>query len=134
LRVWLSIAAVVGLASCAHEGCVEQSSKHSGAQLFQASCAACHGSDAHGNGPVAEYIAVPVPDLTLIQASNAGKFPAERIYRIIDGQFEQSPHGARHMPIWGYEFFAAQGDDQTAHKQAADKIDRLVEYLRTQQR
>jgi hypothetical protein len=33
------------------------------------------------------------------------------------------------MPVWGYEFFTGDGDDQTAHKQAGDMVDRLVEYL-----
>ena len=38
------------------------------------------------------------------------------------------------MPVWGYEFFGQQADDERAHAQAAEKVDALVNYLRKRQR
>jgi hypothetical protein len=77
---------------------------------------------------------VPVPDLTHIAARRDGRFPEEDVFRIIDGQSPLSAHGARHMPVWGYEFFGNDPDDEIAHRQATQKVDRLVAYLRSIQR
>ena len=132
-RLMILMATALGLGACASKKCSETARAYTGAQLFQTSCSGCHGADAHGNGPVAEFISVRVPDLTRISATHGGAFPAEQVYRIIDGQSDMSAHGARHMPIWGYEFFGAEGDDQSAHREASDKVDTLVKYLRTLQ-
>lgn len=105
-----------------------------GRHQFRLSCAGCHGADARGNGPIAPILSVPVPDLTLIAARNGGVFPADDIYRIVDGQADLSAHGPRHMPVWGYEFFGDDADDEVAHRRATEKIDRVVDYLRSLQR
>jgi mono/diheme cytochrome c family protein len=101
--------------------------------LFRANCAACHGIDAHGDGPVSEIINVRVPDLTLISSRNGGTFPTGKIYQIVDGQSDTPGHGSRHMPIWGYEFFGGSGDDESEHRQASKQIDNVVAYLQTLQ-
>jgi mono/diheme cytochrome c family protein len=98
------------------------------------SCAGCHGVDADGLGPIAPVLKVKVPDLRGIAVRRNGQFPELEIFRIIDGQAEISGHGPRHMPIWGYEFFGDDADDEAAHKQATDKVDQLVAYLRSIQR
>jgi hypothetical protein len=38
------------------------------------------------------------------------------------------------MPVWGYEFFGDEPDDEAAHAEASVKIERLVSYLRSIQR
>lgn len=106
----------------------------SGAALYQTSCAGCHGADARGNGPVAPVIGVRPPDLTRIAARRDGVFPELEVFRIIDGQADLSAHGPRHMPVWGYEFFGNDPDDEVAHRQAEDKVASLVSYLRSLQR
>ena len=105
-----------------------------GDHLFKVSCAGCHGADARGNGPVAPFLTVPVPDLTRIAARRGGSFPTGEIYRIVDGQAELNAHGPRHMPVWGYEFFGAEADDEAAHRQASLKVESLVKYLGSIQR
>jgi len=105
-----------------------------GKRLYEVSCSGCHGLNARGNGPVAPFLKVPVPDLTLIAARRGGVFPDVGIYRIIDGQADLRSHGPRHMPAWGYEFFGDDADDEVAHRQATEKVDRLVSYLRSLQR
>lgn len=84
--------------------------------------------------PASPDIGAPVPDLTRIAARRGGTFPADEVYRIIDCQSDLLPSGPRHMPVWGYEFFDAEKDDQAAHQQAINKVQRLVNYLRSLQR
>ena len=125
---------LASLAACAGATTAVKSPVERGKQQFRVSCAGCHGADAHGNGPVAPILKVPVPDLTLIAARRGGAFPADEIFRIVDGQADLSAHGPRHMPVWGYEFFGEDPDDEVAHRAAADKIDQVVSYLRSVQR
>ncbi len=126
----------IGLASCATKQGTRNSEPlpDAGKRQFRLSCAACHGETAQGNGPVAPLLNVAVPDLTRIAARRQGVFPELEIFRIIDGQADLPGHGARHMPVWGYEFFGDDSDDESAHAQATAKVDRLVAYLRSIQR
>lgn len=103
-------------------------------KLYQSACAGCHGANAEGNGPVASVIGTRPPDLTRIAARRGGVFPELEVFRIIDGQADLSAHGPRHMPVWGYEFFGTDADDEVAHRQSENKIDSLVSYLRLLQR
>ena len=139
----LAVLAAAAFSGCAADGRETASAAASspdaralrlGQRQFRVSCAGCHGADARGNGPIAPILTVPVPDLTLIAARRGGKFPADDIYRIIDGQADLSAHGPRHMPVWGYEFFGDDPDDEAAHRQAAEKIDRVISYLLSLQR
>jgi hypothetical protein len=83
---------------------------------------------------VAPYLNAQVPDLTRIAERRGGAFPSEEVFRIIDGQSSIAAHGSRHMPVWGYEFFGPQDDDRLAHREATERVDRLVSYLGTLQR
>jgi len=132
----IALSALAGLA-LAIAGCASRQpcpdpflNPQTGAQLFRVYCAGCHGTTARGDGPVSDIINVKVPDLTRISSRNGGVFPDEKIYRIVDGQSEMPSHGRRQMPIWGYEFFGAEGDDESEHKQASERVDSVVKYLR----
>lgn len=108
-------------------------STYSGEDLYKRFCAGCHGPKGEGDGPVAAFFKVAVPDLTRI-TQRQGQFPAEQLHRIIDGRLVKAPHGSREMPIWGYEF-AAQNPDGTPDLATGDQlIARLVEYLRSIQK
>jgi mono/diheme cytochrome c family protein len=117
-------------------GCHDSSARQvrAGAELYRLNCASCHGTDARGNGPVASFIKVEVPDLTRIAARREGSFPSEEIFKIVDGQSAIAAHGPRHMPVWGYEFFDPEGDDEQAHGRSTERIEDLVAYLGTLQR
>lgn len=107
---------------------------YSGAELFERFCAACHGSGARGDGPVASSLNVLVPDLTTI-GSRYGEFPATVIRDVIDGRgIDMRAHGTRTMPVWGYEFWVEEGGDVVAQTSVRDAIGKLVEYLRSIQR
>jgi len=82
-----------------------------GAMEYRRHCAACHGVDGKGDGPVAEYMTQEPADLTQLAKRYGGRFPTETVYRIIDGRNGLRPHGTEEMPVWGerYEAEALRG-------------------------
>lgn len=108
-------------------------SGYSGAQLYERFCASCHGATGAGDGPVAPFFRLKLPDLRRIARRHGGEFPADKIRRIIDGRTNVLPHGAREMPVWGFEFIANEGDTPEAHQRAEQAIQSLVDYLRSLQ-
>jgi hypothetical protein len=101
----------------------------SGEELFMRYCAACHGTDARGTGPVARTLNKRVPDLTRLLSESASEFPAAAIRDAIDGRSMAISHGTRQMPVWGYEFWVEEGADVTAERNARELINRIVIYL-----
>ena len=75
-----------------------------GKSLFHEYCAVCHGADAKGGGPAAKALNAAPGDLTQVSRKNAGKFPEERILRILKGDEKVAAHGSQEMPIWGKVF------------------------------
>lgn len=93
-------------------GCAEEpedvalpSSPESRAELggawFHSYCASCHGVDATGDGPVADYLTTKPADLTRIAARRGGVFDNAEIAKFIDGRQRVSAHGSPEMPVWG---------------------------------
>lgn len=107
---------------------------YSGEEIFDRFCAACHGAQARGDGPVSRSLNVAVPDLTTI-AVRYGEFPASLIRDVIDGRgIDTLAHGTRTMPVWGYEFWVEEGGDVNAQRAVRDAINKLVEHLESVQR
>jgi mono/diheme cytochrome c family protein len=78
-----------------------------GKREYESNCAVCHGPAAKGDGPYMKFMAYKGTgrgDLTLIAKRNAGSFPFQRVYEIIDGTQELDAHGPRGMPIWGSDY------------------------------
>jgi mono/diheme cytochrome c family protein len=99
---WMIIAnAIVGFSACASAQDIDI-----GQTEYQVSCAACHGIDAKGNGPVSKELKTRTADLTVLAKNNKGVFPLNSVYRIIDGRNSIASHGTREMPVWGYRFVA----------------------------
>ena len=70
-------------------------------RLYLEYCASCHGQLGQGDGRVAKYLTPKPADLTRLSETNGGRFPAERVFEIIDGRREVEVHGSREMPVWG---------------------------------
>lgn len=70
------------------------------------SCAACHGAEGKGDGPLKGHLSTEVPDLTQLSARNGGVFPVAKVYATIDGTMMAGPHGTREMPVWGHRYGA----------------------------
>ena len=101
----------------------------SGEELFMRYCAACHGPEAKGDGPVAATLSKPVPNLTQLSERYGGEFPAALVREAVDGRSMAISHGTRQMPVWGYEFWVEEGADIVAERTAREMIDRIVGYL-----
>ncbi len=93
---------------------------------YQSSCAACHGMEAKGDGPVAKELKTRPADLTVLAKNNNGTFPYDMVYQVIDGRNSTiASHGTREMPIWGYRFGPPQAFRFKHHILA------VIDYLKT---
>jgi mono/diheme cytochrome c family protein len=77
----------------------------SGQQMYTAYCAVCHGPNGKGNGPAAEGLTVPPPDLTALARKNGGKYPSDHVRNAIEGDLRLSTTGLNGMPAWGDLFW-----------------------------
>ena len=132
-RPAMGLFATIALLGCVHDRFADSPAHYSGRQLYEVYCSGCHGLDGHGGGSVEPFIKAHPPDLTQIAVRNGGTFPQDRVFRTIDGQFDSPPPSARHMPIWGYDLFTGEGDDETAHQQVLDMEHRIVAYVQSMQ-
>ena len=97
-----------------------------GKNLFRSYCASCHGPEAKGDGPIAEYLRVAPPDLTQLAKSNEGEFPYDDVASKIDGREAVPVHGTD-MPVWGDAFLKA--DEEGGEEVVARKITALVHFI-----
>ena len=106
----------------------------SGEELYRRFCAACHGAEGRGDGPVAGSFKVEVPDLTLIARRSHGLYPRDRVARIIDGRYILGAHGSRTMPVWGEDLSRLELGNPEAERATRIVIDRLADYVEQLQR
>src|SRR5690625_5649914 len=100
-----------------------------GHAAFITSCASCHNEDGRGGGPVAEFLTIPVPDLTLLANEYDGHFPEELVFNTIDGRRNVPAHGSRELPVRGNIW--ADGD--AGEEDIRQRTGELVEYIRRRQ-
>jgi mono/diheme cytochrome c family protein len=103
-----------------------------GSQTFRAYCASCHGSMAEGNGVLADQLRFAPSDLTRIARRNAGKFPFDKVAKIIDGRSALKSHGGTDMPVWGDAF--RESRDSYSTDKVKERIEELVHYLASLQK
>jgi mono/diheme cytochrome c family protein len=97
-----------------------------GQQIYHQFCAACHGTDAKGNGPAASRLKTMPPDLTMLAKRNLGKFPSDYVSSILRFGTGPSAHGSSDMPTWGPIFQILDQHNERAVKQ---RIKNLCAYL-----
>lgn len=119
----LVVAATVSATPAAAQSAAAQT----GDYLFRTYCAACHGTSAKGDGPLAESMRRKPADLTEIARRNKGVFPADEVFRIIDGRQPVRGHGGPDMPVWGDVFARSEGGSNPAIVEA--RVKALVAYL-----
>jgi len=102
-----------------------------GGDLFRAYCASCHGKDAKGGGPAAPALKAKLPDLTRIRQRSGGRFPADRVEKIIAGdEIITAAHGSREMPVWGPVFGQIAWDRDLGKV----RLHNLTKYIESLQR
>ena len=96
-----------------------------GPRLYFNHCAACHGDDGEGTGPVAASMRVTVPNLRSLAQRSGGAFPTDAVRAYVDGRNIPAAHGDRLMPIWGDVFLGADqsADDRTIRRRIAAVVD-----------
>jgi mono/diheme cytochrome c family protein len=95
-----------------------------GKSLFQEYCAVCHGPGGKGGGPAAPALKTAPGDLTQIARKHGGKFPDERVMRVLQGEESIAAHGSQEMPIWG-RVFANMGNVNMGQT----RLHALVQYV-----
>ena len=126
------LSALVLLAACATTSNERSVGQLSGVELYGRLCSSCHGSGGQGDGPISSLIKIGVPDLTRIALRDGGEFPTEDVRRTIDGRWDRRAHGARDMPVWGWQFYDSANTNDAQERAIVDSmIDRLVQYLRS---
>jgi len=108
----------------------------SGEQTYKQYCAACHGADAKGHGPVASVLTTPPPDLTTLTKSHSGKFPYDYVSSVLEfgtassrnivGDYAYPAHSSSDMPTWGPIF---QYYDKQSERVVQQRITNLCNYL-----
>ena len=101
----------------------------SGVEMFKQYCASCHGVDAKGHGPAAEALKMEPADLTLLKQKNGGKFPSNKVGRVISGADEITAHGSREMPLWGPIFQSLDANNQPVTKLRIVNVTKYIESI-----
>ncbi len=127
-QVSLLVGAISVSAVTAAAQAPEQTATVSGKDVFDNYCAVCHGSSGKGDGPLGQELKTTPTDLRTIAKKNGGVFPAERVFKLIEGKDPSvrgmRSHGRSDMPVWGDVFTKVR--DFVPVK---DKIDALVRHI-----
>lgn len=94
--------------------------------IYARYCAACHGREGKGDGPVAPGLLRKPIDLTLLASKNSGKFPYDKVAKAIDGRETTRAHGTPDMPVWGEIFEKTTGTDAPNAGEAVRRITHFV--------
>ena len=107
-----------------------------GKDLYNASCAGCHGATGAGGGELASLLTIQTPDLTSLAARHDGKFPMLDVIHIIDGRTGVRAHGGP-MPTFGSLFTSSStthGGDYGSVIEVRGRILSLAMYLESIQK
>ena len=105
-----------------------------GQKLYLQYCSSCHGIDGRGNGAVAPYLKLKVPDLSLLKKNHKGIYPLSDVMAAIDGSRAVRAHGDRQMPVWGEQFRKEAEKEKYTELTSLLKAKIIAEYVATLQR
>ena len=105
-----------------------------GKAQFERYCSSCHGTDAKGDGPLANLLTEKPADLTQLAKENGGKFPGIKVMHQIDGRDTVRAHGTSDMPVWGESFKAAgTRSSPTGESAVRGTAQEIVRYIQSVQ-
>ena len=103
---------------------------NSGAYLYRAFCATCHGETGMGDGPVADIAGRRPADLTVLTRNSGGTYPLDRVMRVLENAEPIPGHEPPAMPNWQNVFKATErGDERVIRK----RLEALAEHVETLQ-
>jgi mono/diheme cytochrome c family protein len=109
---------------------IKPTSAASGKEMYTNYCAVCHGTEGKGNGPAADALKTPPPDLTVLTKNNGGRYPALKVSSAIRGDAQVAAHGSKEMPVWGKLFWKISEGHQSEVDQ---RVANLVHYIKSLQ-
>lgn len=112
------------------KGPIQPTSPASGAEMYKAYCAVCHGPDGKGTGPAAAELKTKPADLSTLAKRHDGKFPTDYVISVLRFGTTAAAHGTSDMPTWGPLFAVVSGQDKA---QVDMRISNLILYLKTLQ-
>jgi mono/diheme cytochrome c family protein len=98
---------------------------NSGAYLYRAYCASCHGPAGRGDGPVADLQRRPPTDLTTL-AQKRGTFSRSDVRAVLEGKRPLEAHSGPDMPAWREILLHTERGDERA---VSARIEALVAHL-----
>ncbi|WP_299679518.1 cytochrome c [uncultured Roseobacter sp.] len=124
-RAVMTSLVMLGLIACGRDA------PESGAALYAANCAVCHGADARGGGGGGvEGLSKTPPDLTRLAAGNGGVFPTERVLAALQGYGQDGQHWPR---MAGMRALQSEGRDRLriggTRVRTTEPIAELLRYL-----
>lgn len=102
----------------------------SGKQMYKNYCAACHGADGKGHGPVSPSLRTATPDLTTLAKRHGGVFPRDHVAGVLRFGPGFAAHGSSDMPVWGPIFLYLDHYDEAAVR---ERINNLCDYIESLQ-
>ena len=124
----LAIVALIGWAAAPQTPVRED--YNSGAFLYRAFCASCHGDSGRGDGPVADLGPRP-SDLTRLRGANGGVFPAARVRAALEDPRSVGGHLVPAMPNWRDVLRKTEGADE---RTLAIRLEALVSHVESLQK
>jgi mono/diheme cytochrome c family protein len=97
-----------------------------GKQMYTQYCAACHGADGKGHGPLAPVLKTPPADLSTLAKRHQGKFPYDYVASVLEFGPGFAAHGSSDMPTWGPIFRYYDKRNERVVKQ---RIQNLSDYV-----
>jgi mono/diheme cytochrome c family protein len=85
-----------------------ESPTRSGARLYAAYCASCHGVDGKGDGPLVQVLVAKPANLTRLAERYGSPLPVDPLAAFIDGRRDVKAHGPREMPVWGEQLYRGE--------------------------
>ena len=102
----------------------------SGAYLYRAFCASCHGATGAGDGPAAD-IGPRASDLTLLSRKNGGVFPRAEVLSVMQQVKKVPGHQVPAMPNWLDVLRKTERGDEHIVRM---RLDALVSHVETLQK
>jgi mono/diheme cytochrome c family protein len=103
---------------------------NSGAYLYRAFCATCHGETGKGDGPIADIADRRPSDLTVLARNHGGTYPRDRVIRILENVEPLPGHDPPAMPNWRNVLRKTEGDNDRVIRQ---RLEALVAHVATLQ-
>ena len=102
-----------------------------GQEMYDQLCAVCHGAEGKGDGPAAQALADPVPDLTHLGTGVKRKYSNAQLKHVIAGRSRNVHEDIVGMPLWEVEFqyVSRKWNGQPRTTYARAKIHSLAEYV-----